>query len=283
VSGARAFERIEPTAPETPVVVEVPHAGLSLDPETLAFTVAPACGVARDADLYVDELAEEVPAEGATLLVAHSSRYVVDLNRAESDFDGDAVEGGPRAAMPRGVVWRLTTEGDPIFLRRLPRSELERRLARFYRPYHRELEGILTEKRRRFGYAVLVCLHSMPSDGRVGHLDPGARRPDVVPGTRGRTSAGGRFIDVVDRLGREEGWEVRHDVPYRGGFSTAHYGRPADGVHAIQIELARRLYMNEASLAKAPEGFARVRAWVRRVAARLGVSELAPARAEGRP
>lgn len=277
VPEARAYERLEPTAPETPVVVEVPHAGLYLDPETLAYTLAPACSIARDADLYADELAADAPSVGATLLCARTSRFVVDLNRAETDYDADAVEGGARASIPRGVVWRLTTDGDPLFLRRLPRSELERRLEAFYRPYHQELRGLLAAKQRRFGYAVLLCVHSMPSDGRVGHLDAGSRRADVVPGTRGRTSAAGHFIDAVDAVARAGGWEVRHDIPYRGGFSTAHYGRPQEGVHAIQIEIARRLYMDDASLRREPVGFARVRGLVRALVTRLGEPELSPA------
>jgi N-formylglutamate deformylase len=277
VPEARAYERLEPTAPETPVVVEVPHAGLYLDPETLALTVAPACSIARDADLYADELAVDAPAAGASLLYARTSRYVVDLNRAETDYDADTVEGGAQAAIPRGVVWRLTTDGDPILRRPLPRSELERRLASVYRPYHQELGELLAAKRRRFGYAVLLCLHSMPSDGRVGHLDAGSRRADVVPGTRGRTSAAGQFIDAVDRVAREGGWVVRHDNPYRGGFSTAHYGRPAEGVHAIQIELARRLYMDDTRLEREPVGFARVRDLVRSLIVRLGEPDLSPA------
>src|SRR5689334_3002733 len=106
------FEVVEPSSGESPVIVEVPHAGLSLDAETLAWTVAPAASVARDADLYVDALFADAPAEGATLLVARASRYVVDLNRSESDCDREAVEGGGKDPWPRGLIWRLTTEGD---------------------------------------------------------------------------------------------------------------------------------------------------------------------------
>src|SRR6185369_15711755 len=112
------FEVIEPTTGESPLVVEVPHAGLWIDPEALAFTVAPARSIARDADLHVDALFEDAPSEGATLLVAHTSRLVVDLNRGESDVDGEAVEGGGRTPWPRGLVWRLTTDGDPVLSER---------------------------------------------------------------------------------------------------------------------------------------------------------------------
>jgi len=252
------------------VLVEVPHAGLALDAETLAWTIAPAASIARDADLYVDSLMQDAPAEGATLLVSKASRYLVDLNRGEQDCDAEAVEGGGRVPWPRGVVWRLTTQGAPILVKRLPRPELERRLALLYRPYHEALRSILRRKRDRFGFALLLCAHSMPAQRRRGHPEPASLPADLVPGTRGRTSAAGPMIDVVDRLGRAQGWTVRHDDPYRGGFSTGHYGRPADALHAVQIELARSLYMNETTLGIDPQGFSIVREFSRALVARLG-------------
>jgi N-formylglutamate amidohydrolase len=94
-------------------------------------------------------------------------------------------------------------------------------------------------------------------------------RADVVPGTRGRRSAGARFIDAVEEHAASCGWSVRHDDPYAGGFTTQHYGRPADGVHAIQVELARRLYLDEATL-RTNENFAKARAWCRELVVRLG-------------
>lgn len=263
------FEVVEPATGESPVLVEVPHAGLSLDPQTLAFTAAPARSLARDADLYVDALFQDAPREGATLLYARASRYVVDLNRGENDYDGDAVEGGGRQPWARGLIWRLTTDGEPVLRHRLPREELERRLRLVYRPYHAALESILVRKRERFGFAVLVCAHSMPSQGRHGHDDPGSRRADLVPGSRGRTSATGSVIDLVDEHARAVGWSIRHDDPYRGGFSTGHYGRPAHGFHAIQLEIARRLYIDEGACRIQSAGFEAVRDFARTLVARL--------------
>jgi N-formylglutamate deformylase len=282
------FQVVEPKSGESPLVVEVPHAGLWLDPETLSYTIAPARSIARDADLHVDELFQDAPAMGATLLTASASRYVVDLNRGEADCDGEAVEGGGRSPWPRGLVWRLTTDGDPVLTGRLPRRELERRLDLVYRPYHRTLAGLLERKQDRFGFAILLCAHSMPSQARSNppHASPtvnggatravsppASARADLVPGTRGRTSAAGVVIDRVDSLGRALGWTVRHDDPYRGGFSTAHYGRPVRGVHAVQIEIARRLYMDETSLRIDPHGFRAVREFARTLAARLAFAE----------
>ncbi len=282
------FEVVEPRSGESAVVVEVPHAGLWMDPESLAFTRAPARSIARDADLYVDELCRDAPVEGATLLVARASRFVVDLNRGEGDVDAEAVLGGGRTPWPRGLVWRLTTDGEPILTAPLPRRELERRLEAVYRPYHRTLEALLQRKVARFGHVVLLCAHSMPSHPRPPPLAAGGARQaappptfraDLVPGSRGRTSAAGVVIDRVDAHGKAFGFSVRHDDPYRGGFSTTHYGRPAQGVHAIQIEIARRLYMDETSHRIDAQGFRAVREFARTLAARLAFAEPdAPAR-----
>jgi N-formylglutamate amidohydrolase len=266
---APAFEVREPEE-DSPVLVEVPHAGLGLDPEALAYVVAPARSIARDADLYVDEIFADAPASGASLLAARMSRYLVDLNRAEDDYDGRSVVGGPDGERPRGVVWRLSSEGAPVLREPLPRSELERRTSLYYRPYHAALRALLDRKRRRFGFAVLLCAHSMPSPRpRAGRpMAAPATGPDVVPGTRGRTTAAARWIDRIERVARDHHLGVQHDVPYRGGFTTAHYGRPSDAVHAVQLEVARRLYMNEETLGRA-EGYENVRAFAREVVREL--------------
>jgi N-formylglutamate deformylase len=268
------FEVIEPRGGESPVLVEVPHAGVHIDAESLAWTVSPARSIGRDADLYVDAIFQDAPAEGATLLVAGMSRFVVDLNRSEADCDGDAVEGGGRAPCPRGLIWRITTDGEPILSARISQRELTRRLDRFYRPYHRTMAAILARKRERFGFALLLCAHSMPSQPRRGHADALIGRADIVPGTRGRTTSAPAAIDAVDQHARACGFSVRHDDPYKGGFSTSHYGKPGHAIHAVQIEIARRLYMDEQSLAMDGQGFAAVRNFGRTLVARLTSAEL---------
>jgi len=256
------------------VVVEVPHAGLGMDPVSLAWLAAPARSLGADADLYADQLFADAPDEGAQLLVANTSRYVVDLNRAEGDVDALAVEGGTARSSPHGLVWRTTTDGRPALTGPLPRAEYERRLERYHRPYHRTLAELVDERRREHGFAILLCAHTMPSRGRDGHDDAGTERADVVPGSRGRTSATSAVIDLVDRLGREAGFRVVHDEPYRGGYSTGYYGRPGEHVHAIQIELARRLYMNERTLEPIPDRFESLRKFCRGVVGALGRLDL---------
>jgi N-formylglutamate deformylase len=267
-----AFSVIDPTVEESPVIVEVPHAGLWLDGPSLATLAAPARSIGRDADLWVDELYADAPSRGATMIVSHLSRYVVDLNRSERDVDAESVEGAPlNARATRGIIWRLSSEGARVLDAPLPRRELDRRLDAYYRPYHQAIASHIERKRARFGYAIVIAAHSMPSTGRVVHGDSNARRADVVPGSRGRTSAARSFIDAVDVHARSVGFSVAHDDPYQGGFTTQNYGRPAADAHVVQVELARRLYMDELTLEK-NDGFARVRAFCADLVARIGAT-----------
>jgi N-formylglutamate deformylase len=264
----------EPKGPEIPVVVEIPHAGVFVDPESLASLAAPARAIGQDADLYVDELYSGAAELGATVLVALVSRYVCDLNRAESDIDGLAVQGAPARSAPHGLIWRSTTENLPALGQPLEPRELTRRLETVYRPYHSTLGSLLEARRAKFGFAILVCAHSMPSSGRSGHVDAGRERADVVPGSRGRTSAIADVIDAPDRLARSMGWTVSHDDPYRGGYSTAQYGRPDLGFHAVQVELARRLYMDEQALVIKRNELDKVRSFCEGLVANLGSLKL---------
>jgi N-formylglutamate deformylase len=253
--GEETFALTRPAATRAlPVVVEVPHAGLAVPDEVRALLAVDDRVLLRDADAWVDGLFADAAAQGATLLAARCSRYVVDLNRDETDHDPASVEGSthPKGTAPRGVIWRECGDG-------------ARRIARYHRPYHRALERELDALRARHGAVVLLCAHSMPATGRSQLAQAPRRRADVVPGTRGRSTAGGRIIDAVDAHFRAAGLSVRHDDPYRGGATTQRYGRPADGVHAIQVELNRDLYMDERALTPKPDAMA----WLRSLCAAL--------------
>ena len=211
------------------------------------------------------------PRYGAGLLSARVSRYVVDLNRAPDDVDLETVRDhpAPRRAQPRGVVWRVTTEGRPLLRSPLDYRALRERLTRYHEPYHTRLADELESTRQQFGFVVLVAAHSMPSAVRRGPRDV-ERRADVVPGTLGRTTAHARVIELVDEHFRAAGLSVRHDDPYRGGYTTAHYGRPGQGTHAIQIELNRALYMDEATCRPKTGDFERLQGLLGALMTRLG-------------
>ena len=124
--------------------------------------------------------------------------------------------------------------------------------------------------KRAFGFAIVVAGHSMPSSGRRGHVEVGSGRADVVPGTRGHSTAAPGLIDKIDIVAARHGLSVAHDTPYRGGHNTQHWGRPKDGVHALQIELARRLYLDDEELSLEPSGLASAQRFVVELLTELG-------------
>ncbi len=259
-----SYRLVLPRGRPAPLVVEVPHAGLRIpEPVQRELDCEPR-DLLRDADAYVDELVSGAHETGATLVVAELSRYVVDLNRDEDDVDALSVpelatspcRHGSRGLCnhcPRGVIWRESTEGRKVLRAPLDLQGYQRRLDLYYRPYHRALEQRLRELRAIFGYVILLSAHSMPAYGR-GPDGTRVRRADVVPGTRGQTTAHPSLIALVDAHFRAAGLSVRHDDPYRGGATTGRWGRVREGFHAIQVELSRALYMDETSLHRRRDG-----------------------------
>lgn len=236
-----------PRATPSPVLVEVPHSGLQVPPELASELRTDPNAVLSDSDMYVDRLYARAPRQGATLLVSRVSRYVVDLNRGPDEVDAAAVPKHPRARRipARGVVWRARTDGTPLLREPLTVEQFARRIALYYEPYHRTLREVAAQIHRQHGHVVILAAHSMPSAGRRMLGGPEVRRADVVPGTRGRSTADGRIIDLVDSHFRQAGLSVKHDDPYRGGWTTASYGAPKRGQHVVQIELNRALYVDE--------------------------------------
>jgi N-formylglutamate amidohydrolase len=260
--------------PSTPVVLSVPHAGLGAGP--LGAPLDPGLDVRCDADFAVDQLygihdgaplsiQPEVPWVAATL-----SRFVCDLNRHPDDVSAEVVpeHPQPRNEDGRGFLWKVTTAGTKALIRPLSLGEWEARRA-IHDAYHGAIAEALKRAKARFGFAVLVDGHSMPSVGRAGHRDPGKERADVVPGDRDGTSCAPSLSRLVGEHFRTRGYQVAFNDPYKGGFITTFHGRPKDDVHAIQIELRRDLYMDEKTFALRPEGFTRLAADLRALLTQL--------------
>ncbi|MDX2020350.1 MAG: N-formylglutamate amidohydrolase [Deltaproteobacteria bacterium] len=245
-----------PITPNTPVVVSVPHAGTS----TRGFEDALASNldVRCDADLWVDELYEGSPA--GAFIKANLSRFVCDLNRHPDDVSAHAVpeHPAPRNSHGRGFIWEITTEGKAAMARPLSLQEWKRR-QEIHAAYYGALATALDRARSKFGFAVLVDGHSMPSRGKAAHTDPGTERAAIVPGDRqGKTCAAALSRLVQDHF-LQSGYGVKFNDPYQGGFITTHHGHPHEQVHAIQIEMRRDLYMNELTFEKQAAGFDRLR------------------------
>ncbi|MBT8452619.1 MAG: N-formylglutamate amidohydrolase [Deltaproteobacteria bacterium] len=265
-------ELTHPHTTPTPVLVEVPHSGLQVPPEVESEIQSTPLAVLRDSDIYVDQLYQHAPQTGATLLVARVSRYVVDLNRGPDDVDSAAVPRHPRGRRipARGVVWRARTDGTPLLRAPLSVEQFSRRLELFYHPYHRALRDAAAQIHQEQGRVLILAAHSMPSSGRRTVGGGKVRRADVVPGTRGRSTADGRIIDLIDSHFRQAGLSVKHDDPYRGGWTTSSYGTPKRGQHAVQIELNRALYVDERTSEIKKDDFAQLRVVLEQLVEKLG-------------
>jgi len=201
----------------------------------------------RDADLHVDRLYARAAQLGAGFIASRISRYVLDVNRGPDDVDRQVCPELASAAKknPRALIWRQSTHGTLVLSRPLTRAELADRIERVHKPYHDQLNHMLEVRKSRFGYAILLDGHSMPSVGRATHQDTGVRRAEVVPGNNHGKSCAQQLVDVVVDHWSSAGFSVALNTPYSGGWITRHYGRPQEGVHAIQVELNRAIYLHE--------------------------------------
>jgi N-formylglutamate deformylase len=257
------------TEPSSPLVVSVPHAGL----RTAGFeqTLNPELDVRCDADLFVDQLYRiGEPSAPEVYVAAQTSRFVCDMNRDPDDVSHGAVpeHPSPRNADGRGFIWAITTMGVPALGRPLAFDEWRERTA-IHAAYHDAIARALGRARQRFGYAILLDGHSMPSRGRMGHKDPGRARAQVVPGDRDGTSCAPALTAHVIRHFEDAGLRVAANDPYKGGFITTHHGRPSDHIHAIQVEVRRDLYMDEDRFEQIEPGFTRLRSTIDALVASL--------------
>jgi len=259
-----AFEVRAPQQQTVPFVFNSPHSGRYYPERFLSMTRLDANAVRRSEDFFVDELFGGATGQGAPMLLAHFPRAYLDVNREPYELDprmfsdrlpAFANRQSIRVAGGLGTVPRVVSEGQHIYARRIGFDEARQRIETIYKPYHSTLRGLLAQTHRRFGYAVLVDCHSMPASIRIGA--EGAR-PDFVVGDRFGTSASADISDRAASILRAMGYLVAANKPYAGGFITEHYGRPAKGLHAIQIEINRGLYVDEQTLARKP-GFEALR------------------------
>lgn len=265
-----------------PLVVSNPHAGVLVPDEERGLYLGDVDALLRDGDLYVDRLVAGSEAHGATLVETPWSRFVIDLNRHADDTSARSVAGTRAKRSPgyygdRGIIWAVTTHGEPIYRRPLRRREFERRRDRYYTPYHARLAAELSALRDRFGSVVLLDAHSMPSRAARMHADQsGAARADIVPGDVDGTSCAPWLSDLVSSWWRDAGYTVQPNRPYRGGGITRRHGDPRSGVHAIQLEVNRALYMDEDTL-EPHDGLERLHADYQRFVAALSEAALAHA------
>ncbi len=255
------FEVLAPQEQTAPVVFASPHSGRRYPADFKAASKLDPIGLRRSEDAFVEEIYGAAPGFGAPLLLAHFPRAYVDPNREAYELDPamfqDALPsfvntGSPRIAAGLGTVAKVVTNGAEIYSRKLRFEDAERRIETCYRPYHQALEGLIAATRKKFGGCLLIDCHSMPSIGGPMDNDTGHRRVDMVLGDAHGAACSVKVANIAADALKGAGFAITRNDPYAGGFTTRHYGRPKVGVHALQIEINRALYMNEETVERGP-------------------------------
>jgi N-formylglutamate amidohydrolase len=245
-----------------PVVFNSPHSGDRYPASFQAQSRLDLHNLRRSEDCFVGELFAAASSLGAPLMQASFPRAWLDVNREPWELDPNMFceplpahvnTSSVRVAGGLGTIPRIVSEGEDIYRDKLTWDDANFRVSNYYLPYHDSLRQLVGDTWRRFGTAILIDCHSMPSAAGLA----GSGRPDIVLGDRHGTSCAAWITQHLEDSLCSHGLKVSRNRPYAGGYITQKYGRPREGVHAVQIEINRMLYMNEATL-KRTRGFSRL-------------------------
>jgi N-formylglutamate deformylase len=259
------FEIAEPRRWRAPIIFNSPHSGAAYPPDFLAATRLPLATLRRSEDSFVDEMIAGLTANGFPVVRVNFPRSYIDVNREPYELDprmfasrlpGFVNTRSMRVAGGLGTIARIAGDGQDIYRERLDVDDALGRIEALYKPYHRALRRLIDKARGQFGVAVLVDCHSMPSIGLTRTEPP---RPDIVIGDRYGISCAATVTQTVETTLSGRAHAVIRNKPYAGGFITEHYGNPLHGVHAVQIEVNRAIYMDEDTRTRKP-GLARLAA-----------------------
>lgn len=254
------------------MILSSPHSGREYPAAFLAQTRLTLGQLRRAEDAYVDELLQESVALGAPLVAARYGRAYLDLNRDSDELDPamiadplppSAGQASDRVAAGLGVLPRIAAHGLDIYASRLRLAEVERRVAALHTPYHAAVANLLRQARDRHGYAVLLDCHSMPTP----HGGNAAPPHFVIGDLYGRTAAP-QLVDSIEAAIKADGFRTARNTPYAGGYTTLRHADPAAGIHVVQIEVDRALYMDPARLTR-HAGFAAISTTLRRLVSSL--------------
>jgi N-formylglutamate amidohydrolase len=257
----RGLEVWTPREQRLPVVLASPHSGREYPADFLTAARLDALTLRKSEDGYVDEIFEAGPGRGAPLVKALFPRAFLDANREPFELDPEMFEDylpsyvntrSPRVAAGLGTIARVVAHGHEIYGGKLRFGEALDRVNRLYFPYHDTVKRLIAETRRRFGFCILLDCHSMPSAGGVVTRNGRQGRIDFVLGDCYGSACAAVVTSTAERWLEGRGYVVHRNAPYAGGYTTRHYGRPRFGVHAMQIEINRALYMDEARMSRGP-------------------------------
>jgi N-formylglutamate deformylase len=240
-----------------PLLFASPHSGRAYSPEFIAAARLDPLNLRRSEDSFVDELFAAAPEHGAPLVCATFPRAFCDANREPWELD-PAMFADPlppwvnttsaRVGAGLGTIARIVASGETIYRGKLAFAEAQQRVESCWQPFHDTLDALIAGTRAVFGGCLLVDCHSMPSQGG----GRGVRMADFVLGDAHGTACTPLVTQFIERVLVEQGYVVRRNDPYAGGYITRHYGRPRERVHVVQIEVARELYMDESRIERLP-------------------------------
>ena len=258
---------VQPARGSLPVLLSIPHSGRDYQPTILTNAARGRRALELLEDPLVDRLAWRAIGAGFGAVIQPVPRAVIDCNRDEDELDPAAIAGigpvpvGPRARHGLGLVPSRTHRDGALWRRPIDRAELARRIEQVHRPYHQALANGVEALKARHGEVLLLDCHSMPSRRQV--------RADVVIGNRHGTSAAAWISNEAMRIVQGAGLKAVLNDPYAGGAIVARHGEPAEGVHALQLEIDRSLYLDRDSH-RAGRGFDRIALLLEALATNLG-------------
>jgi N-formylglutamate deformylase len=252
-----------PARQTVPIVFTSSHSGRAYPADFVASARLDALRLRRSEDCFVDELFAAAPSLGAPLLAASFPRAFCDANREAWELDPAMFEetlpawvntNSARVGAGLGTIARVVSSGEAIYRGKLRFAEAELRIRSLWQPFHDALRTLIEATRHQFGACLVIDCHSMPGGSMPPRLST-----DIVLGDAHGTTCAPRAMRATEEALVALGFSVRRNEPYAGGYITRHYGRPREGVHTLQIELSRSLYMDEARIERLPD-FAGVQA-----------------------
>ena len=285
MSALPPYEVRRPKGKAGPLVFASPHSGRIYPAAMMDASALDAATIRRSEDAFVDELIERAPDHGATLLLARLARAYVDVNREPWELDPAMFEDElpefargrtARVAAGLGSIARIVSEGQEIYARKLTFEEARERIEAAHRPYHEALATLLEETRAVHGVAILIDWHSMPSPAAAQARS--GKGCDMVLGDRFGAACSPLLTRLVEQELEAMGYRTVRNAPYAGGHTTEHYGRPARRTHALQIEINRALYLDEARLSPTA-GFDRLRGHLEALTRALAAADWSALRA----
>ncbi len=254
IDGVAAYQYFEPAELRVPFLFNSPHSGRIYPESFLAESCLDNFTIRISEDCFVDLLFNKVVKLGASLMAANFPRSFLDVNRERYELDPEMFfeplpefipKPSTRVLAGLGTIPKVVAANVNIYSGRIHLDEAFRRIEALYVPYHQHLEDKLYAMRDRFGFAVLIDCHSMP--GKLKFFN-GGEQPDFILGDQYGHSCANAFVEYAAERLLQKGYNVSLNRPYSGGFITAHYGRPSENIHSLQIEINRSLYLDEITL-----------------------------------